>query len=175
MPSVKKALNNCPNCRGLMLDFDGIKQYKCKHCGWEFYQNTAAAVAAILEFEGKIIAVRRNREPGIGMLDFPGGFVDPDETLEEAVIREIREELAIEISQLRYLVSSPNRYVYKNIEYTTCDCIFTGILKSTHIKPETAEISEILFLDPWEINPEDFAFESMKKGLSAFLKKLSKA
>ena len=55
------------------------------------------------------------------MLDLPGGFVDENERLEEALQREVKEELGISIDNWKYLTSQANRYLYKGIAYPTCD------------------------------------------------------
>lgn len=53
--------------------------------------------AAIIQKEDKIFATRRGYGKFKGMWEFPGGKVEPGETPEEAVVREIREELETEI------------------------------------------------------------------------------
>ncbi len=160
----------CPSCKSDTINFDGIKRFLCPQCGWEFYQNTAAAVAGILEFNGEVLSVVRNQEPGKGMLDFPGGFVDPLETAEEALIREIKEELSIELSSLEYLCSFPNLYSYKGIEYSTCDIFFSARLPHKDFLIEKSEIADIRWNSIENLKPEDFSFGSMKKAI-AFLKK----
>lgn len=159
----------CPECAYRTVVFDNIKRYHCKRCGWDFFQNPAAAVAALLEWQGKIVAVRRNRNPAKGMLDFPGGFVDPDESLEEALKRELQEELKIEVSKLDYLCSAPNTYRFKGITYATCDSFFIGKLPHLNFAIEPTEISEILFLNDNEIKPETFAFPSLRKAIQTYL------
>lgn len=59
-------------------------------------------VAAIIHREGKILATQRGHGEFAGGWEFPGGKIEPGETAEEAVIREIREELGatIEVESL---------------------------------------------------------------------------
>ena len=54
-------------------------------------------VAAIIQKENKILATKRGYGEFINMWEFPGGKIEPGETKEEALIREIKEELNIEI------------------------------------------------------------------------------
>jgi 8-oxo-dGTP diphosphatase len=55
-------------------------------------------VTALIEKEGKILIARRKKEDSLkGKWEFPGGKVEEDETPEEALKREIREELGIEV------------------------------------------------------------------------------
>jgi 8-oxo-dGTP diphosphatase len=55
------------------------------------------AVSAAIFRDGKVLIVRRGRAPAKGLYTLPGGGVELGETLEQAVIREIREETALEI------------------------------------------------------------------------------
>jgi len=55
------------------------------------------AVSAAIFRDGKVLIVRRARPPAHGLYTLPGGGVELGETLEEAVIREVREETALEV------------------------------------------------------------------------------
>lgn len=56
------------------------------------------AVSAAIVRDGKVLVMRRAREPAHGLFTLPGGRVEPGETVHEAVTREIREETALEIA-----------------------------------------------------------------------------
>ena len=58
---------------------------------------TIEVVAAIIHHEGKILATQRGYGEHKGMWEFPGGKMEPGETEEEAIVREIREELNVGI------------------------------------------------------------------------------
>jgi 8-oxo-dGTP diphosphatase len=55
------------------------------------------AVSAAIFRDGRVLIVRRARPPAHGLYTLPGGGVELGETLEEAVIREVREETALEV------------------------------------------------------------------------------
>lgn len=63
---------------------------------------TVKVVAAIIRHEGKILATQRGYGDLEGGWEFPGGKVEPGETPEQAIVREIREELTAEIAVDRY-------------------------------------------------------------------------
>jgi 8-oxo-dGTP diphosphatase len=58
------------------------------------------AVSAAIFRDGRVLIVRRGRPPAYGLYTLPGGVVELGETLEEAIIREVREETGLEIAPL---------------------------------------------------------------------------
>ncbi|MCX6309703.1 MAG: NUDIX domain-containing protein, partial [Bacteroidia bacterium] len=56
----------------------------------------------------------------------PGGFVDLDESAEEALVREIKEELNLELTDIRFFQSIPNLYEYSGMVIHTLDLLFTA-------------------------------------------------
>jgi ADP-ribose pyrophosphatase YjhB (NUDIX family) len=58
------------------------------------------AVSAAIIRDGKVLIVRRARPPARGVFTLPGGGVEAGETLQEAVIREVREETALEVAPI---------------------------------------------------------------------------
>lgn len=66
---------------------------------------TINVVAALIVHDGKIFATQRGYGEWRGWWEFPGGKKEPGETPEEALVREIREELATEISVDRYVTT----------------------------------------------------------------------
>ena len=163
-----ETFNFCPACGAGDIVFDGTKKFSCRDCSFTYYHNVAAAVAAILEYDKKIILIQRAKEPGKGKLDLPGGFVDPKESIEEAVIREIKEELNIDITEPKYLGSYPNVYKYEGVVYHTCDLFFYSKIKALPADFNRTEIEDLLLINPLEIPNERIAFESVKKGLGIF-------
>jgi len=68
-------------------------------------------VDAIIPYQGKIVVIRRRNEPFKGYYALPGGIVEYGETVEEAVLREVKEEtgLDVEIHKLVGVYSDPGR------------------------------------------------------------------
>jgi 8-oxo-dGTP diphosphatase len=60
-------------------------------------QRPYLAVSAAIIRDGKVLVVRRARQPALGVYTLPGGAVETGETLMQAVTREVREETALDI------------------------------------------------------------------------------
>ena len=163
--TVMRIFNYCPSCGAGDIFFDGVKKLKCKECSFTFYHNVAASVGAILRYNENIVLLKRSKEPGKGKLDLPGGFVDPKESAEEALKREIKEELEINIGTLKYLGSYPNVYKYKGVLYYTCDMFFYSRIDTPPTNFNKTEIEELLLMNPSEVPADEIAFESTKIGL----------
>src|SRR5680860_1144189 len=120
------ALKYCPKCGSSEFNKSGERSLKCNKCSFHYYINTAAAVAAlVVDNIGKLMLVTRGVEPNYGKLDLPGGFVDPGETLENALQRELFEELGLKINSFEYIGSAPNEYIYSEFSVFTLDMAFT--------------------------------------------------
>lgn len=81
-------------------------------------------VAAIIQKENKILATKRGCGEFINMWEFPGGKIEPGETKEEALIREIKEELNIEINVDKFAIDI--EYQYPNF-YLFMSCFMCSI------------------------------------------------
>ncbi len=158
----------CPHCNSIKISDVGGNSMLCHECGYEYYQNAASAVAGIIEYDNQILVCKRNREPKIGMLDLPGGFVDFEESLEQALKREVKEELNLEIFDLVYFTSQPNIYKYKNVTYFTCDVFFRCKVNSLDNLKISSEISELLLIKITELDLNKFAFSSFHQVLEKY-------
>lgn len=160
----------CPKCGSKYLTFNGEKVLSCSACGLKYYINPAPAVAVILEYpDGKIVLSRRKHEPKKGTLDLPGGFVEIHERIEDAVTREIFEELRITVTRMSYIGSFPNEYVYKGVSYYTCDMAFVcPIPDGTELYPSD-DVSEALILMPIDIDYQQISFPSITNILRLYL------
>jgi NAD+ diphosphatase len=163
-----KIFNYCPACGSGDISFGDMKQIVCRDCSFTYYHNVAAAVAAILQYDKKIVLIERAKDPGKGKLDLPGGFVDPKESAEEAVKREIKEELRIDVREPGYLGSYPNIYKYEGVIYHTCDLFFYCKIDALPTDFDKTEIEELILINPFEIPDDKIAFESVKMGLGIF-------
>ena len=158
--------NHCPSCSSTHFDYNNNLKFHCHDCDFVLYHNIAAAVALVFTFDNKILFTVRNVDPDKGKLDLPGGFIDPNETAEEAACREIEEELGFEInpSDLRYVTTTPNDYLYKNVAYRTLDIFYECKLSSDTIAVKAKdEIQDLVWLKRNEIVLDAIGFVSIRK------------
>lgn len=171
-----KNLKFCPKCGEKTLFWSEEKKWNCRLCNFVLYHNCAAAVAVMITCGDEIMLTRRNQNPAKGKLDLAGGFTDPNESAEHTCIRELKEELGIDIKKenLKFLMSLPNVYPYKGIDYYTLDLFFEyPIGEKFEMSLEKTEISEIVWLKKTEIKIQDIAFESQKVFFSKWLNSFS--
>jgi ADP-ribose pyrophosphatase YjhB (NUDIX family) len=99
-------LNNtyhfCPRC-GITWDTPEAtsrinNHISCTNCEFILYQDPKVAVCVIIEINGKIVMIKRRLPTEKGDWAIPGGFVDAGESVETAAIREVKEEILIDIT-----------------------------------------------------------------------------
>ncbi len=164
-----KILKYCPKCGSEHFKRSGDKSLKCRNCGFHMFFNSSAAVAAlVVDKEGKLMLVTRGVEPDYGKLDLPGGFVDPGETAEHAIERELKEELNLLVSSLEYLGSAPNEYIFSGFSVFTLDMAFKIKAKSLQNLKPMDDILSYKFYSEEEINYADIPAPSIKKFVKDF-------
>lgn len=177
--------NFCPSCASKKINFEDGKVFRCPDCGFVYYHNIAAATGCLISVpsaEGeRLVFTVRGKDPGKGLMDMPGGFVDAGEGALEGLYRELQEEIgwtppvpdgAKLTDVFKLYASFSNVYKYKGIDYNTCDLYFSVCapgLTQDDLCLEKGEIAEVRFLKPEQINIDQFAFESTKRAVKVYL------
>ena len=115
---------------------------------------TIEIVAAVIFREGKVLCVQRteHEKEYISLKwEFPGGKVEVGESREEALVREIEEELVVEIHQLQYLTTVEHSYPDFNLTMHAYTCA----LKDGEV--ELREHKELKWLEVEELDQLDWA------------------
>ncbi|GHT79415.1 hypothetical protein FACS1894130_08050 [Spirochaetia bacterium] len=167
----------CPSCASPNIQFQRNRKFFCPDCGFVYYHNTAAATGCIISTGETIVLLVRGKDPAIGKLDLPGGFVDPAEGALEGLRRECREELGwdpetIPGAEFSLFASFPNVYPYKGIAYNTCDMFFTITapgLSEKDLHLEAGEIAGVRFVRPGDVNFDELAFDSTRRAVKAYI------
>ncbi len=141
---------------------------QCPKCQYEIeiYQNPISTVDIIIEIESKGIILIKRKNPPYGWA-IPGGFVDYGESLEEAALREAKEETDLDVERLRqfHTYSDPQRdprhhsisTVYVAIgrgkPRAKDDAIEIGIFTESSLPPEIAFDHRLILSDYFKNQP----------------------
>ncbi len=91
----------CPVCGGELdkriLKKGEPKRLICKKCGFIFYLDPKVATIVLIPKDEKVLLLKRAISPGKGLWVMPGGFVDRFERVEDAAIREVKEEVGLDV------------------------------------------------------------------------------
>ncbi|WP_204150977.1 NUDIX domain-containing protein [Leptolyngbya sp. CCY15150] len=159
----------CPACGQPTFASNSPKSYHCSSCEFVLFLNPSAAVAVIVECDRHLLMAVRGAAPGQGMLDLPGGFVDPQETAEQALARELQEELGLTGVQPQYFASFPNIYPYRGIVYQTTDLIYTLALSDRPYLEAADDVAQVVWIHRDELVMDKIAFSSIRQAVGAYL------
>lgn len=95
----EKYYRYCPQCKQSLKQklFDGRERLHCPKCDFIFWNNPKPVVSIILHKQGKALMLQRAKEPLKNYWCLPGGYINYEETPEQAIIRETKEELGVNI------------------------------------------------------------------------------
>ncbi len=157
----------CPQCGGelakRLLKPGEPERLVCRACGFVFYIDPKLATIAVVPLDGGVVMVRRGIDPGYGLWVVPGGFVDVGERVEEAVVRETREETRLQVRVLRLL----NVYSYQDSP-TVVVAYLTEYLSGDLTAGD--ESLEARVFTPEQIPWDDIPFRSTKAALTDYLR-----
>jgi len=129
----------------------------------EYAGHPMVGVGGIVLNEGKVLLVKRGKQPGYGKWSIPGGMVELGETLSEAIKREVLEECGIEI-ELADVVAVLERVIRREDEkvryhYVLVD--FLGYWKDGDLQP-ASDILEARWADPAEMETLEMTERTQK-------------
>ncbi|MBA3028918.1 MAG: NUDIX domain-containing protein [Desulfobacteraceae bacterium] len=170
-PTNNHPFQFCPDCGQKNPDFHADRSISCKTCGFRYFLNTAATVAALIEDKnGALLLCSRAEEPGKGLLDLPGGFIEFNETAEEAVRREVKEELNLDIEDLVYMGSMPGNYVYNGWRYEILNMIFHCRVNNFRRIKANSDVADYRFVDKGKLDLSEIGLESIRSILKKYYK-----
>ncbi len=168
MIKQRDTYNFCTKCRAELKGDDNFKI--CTNCHKHYYFNARPTVTIVLtNSKNEILLTKRAREPFKDWWDIPGGFVDEDESLEQAIARELEEELNFRPISLTYLTSFADNYPYRNELVSIVVAAFKGKLPLSAQIIVSDEIAEYKFVAKKSIEFDKIAFEKQREFLRNYL------
>ena len=108
-------------------------------------------VAAIIRRDNKILITQRHGHVHLpGLWEFPGGKVEPQESFEAALLREIREELGVSISVGEVFFSIEHDYPTKSVRLHFFNC---SIIQG---EPQALDVADLRWVSPDELSQFEF-------------------
>ncbi|MEQ9208650.1 MAG: NUDIX domain-containing protein [Pseudomonadales bacterium] len=158
----------CPGCGNPQSETafnEEAQKFQCPDCEFVLYRNTAATSSMILRCGEEFLFSVRANEPSRGLLDFPGGFVDPGESIEEAFVREMDEEIGWCPEDFQYAFSSPNIYLYQGLAYHTSDVFYYAEVSEKPDVKAADDVADLRWIQLSDIKDEELAFASMRHAI----------
>jgi NAD+ diphosphatase len=125
----------CGRCGTPTRDRSGERAKQCPSCGHIAYPRVSPAMMALITRGNELLLARAHRFPS-GMYSALAGFVEPGETIEDCIAREVREEVGVEVDNLRYFASQSWAFPHSLM------IAFTAEYAGGEIRCEDAEIAE---------------------------------
>jgi 8-oxo-dGTP diphosphatase len=115
-------------------------------------RHTVLVAAAVLERDGKVLAARRKKGSHLeGHWEFPGGKIEPDESPEECLVRELAEEIGVRVRSRGILEVVFHRYPEKNVLLLFYRCDLLGG------EPRAIECDEVRWVASEDLTSLDWA------------------
>ena len=152
----------CP-ADGTELEAKGgeSKDAACPTCGRSWYRSSAPAVGAAIMDGERVLVTVRGIEPEKGRMDLPGGFVEVGEHPREALAREAREELGVEVEVEEGPMLLAVHTYGAGGEYVLAIGYRVRIVSG---EPSPADdVAEIRWVPKGEVETLDFAWEHDRK------------
>lgn len=153
----------CGRCGSPTRTFRGGWGRRCAGCGLEHFPRVDPVVIMLAEHDGRVLLGRQPQYPP-GRYSALAGFIEPGESIEEAVARELGEEAGIQVSGVRYVASQPWPFPGQLMIACTADAASDSITLDRNeledaIWASRAEVSAALAGDPAAsfIAPPSFA------------------
>ncbi|NNF99582.1 MAG: NUDIX domain-containing protein [Desulfobacteraceae bacterium] len=160
-----KTKTNCPYCGATLTTrfTEGRDRRYCDQCRTPIYENPIPATClVVVDSDDRVLLVKRGVEPKIGMWCLPGGFMELDETPENAAFRELSEETGLSAANAKLLgvTSMPND------QYHTVLMIGYLVTKYRGLPAAGDDATDLAFFDSDDL-PE-VAFQSHKEFIEAY-------
>ena len=154
----------CGRCGTANEHAENERAQTCPACGLMCFPRLSPAIIVRIERGDQILLARNHRFPA-GLYSVLAGFVEPGETLEECVVREVREEVGIEVEDICYFASQP--WPFPN----SLMLGFTARHKKGEIKVDASELAEADWYNPNELPDLPLPLSIARRLIDDYLRK----
>jgi NAD+ diphosphatase len=126
----------CGRCGHPTRDKPGERAKECERCGYVAYPRISPAMMVLVTRGHELLLARANRFPG-AMYSALAGFVEPGETIEDCVHREVHEEVGIDVDDLRYFASQSWSFPHSLM------IAYTARYAGGELRPDPGEIADV--------------------------------
>jgi ADP-ribose pyrophosphatase YjhB (NUDIX family) len=146
---------------------DHRERHVCTKCRFVHYLDPKVACGTIAEQDGKFALIQRNIDPRKGFWSFPCGFMEIDETTEQAAVRETREETGLDV-ELSGLLGT---YSYADSFYggAIVVVVYRARVRGGSLRPDD-DVCDARMIAPGEIPWDALAFQSSHAALRDWLR-----
>ncbi|HEX2932752.1 MAG TPA: NUDIX hydrolase [Candidatus Binatia bacterium] len=157
----------CPKCGGglerQIIKLNEPKRLVCVGCSFIFYQDPKVVAGTVFTLNGGIVLLRRGVEPSIDKWVFPGGYVDRGESVQDAAIRETKEESQLDVKL------GPLLNVYSYPGSPNVIVVYTADVVGGELAAADESTEARIFL-PKEVPWHDLAFDSTRDALNDYIR-----
>ena len=141
----------CPLCATALIEREvaHVRRAVCPACNFIQFPSPKVVVVVVVQHRDKLLLGKRNIEPGKGLWNFCGGYIELGETVEEAAIREVKEESTLDV-ELEQLVGIYSEGGGSHIVIAYQTSILTH--QVSRVAAQQEELSELAFF-AWEALP----------------------
>ena len=142
---------------------DNLPRFICEHCDIVHYQNPKLVVGCLPVYKEQVLLCKRAIEPSYGLWTLPAGFMENQESLEEAALRESREEANanLDIEDIYSVISLPHiNQIYVLYRANLLDLDFYAGIESLDVQ----------LFDEEDIPWDQLAFKTIERTLKQFFK-----
>lgn len=136
----------CGSCGGALQPLSGERAMACPSCELQHYPRLSPSIIVLISRGDELLLARSPRfAPGV--YSTLAGFVEPGESIEECVRREVREEVALEVGNLRYIASQNWPFPHSLMLGFHADYL------AGEIVPQPEEIEDARWFAPGQLPP----------------------
>ena len=157
-------MNFCRRCSSpLTLVKDHI--YTCTNGHSIFANASPASCLWVVNDKNEVLVAVRERDPGLGLLDAPGGFNDGAETTEHALAREMEEEVGLKPSDYtepQFLMTALDSYEYAGEKIDVLsNTYWARLIGHPTITPQD-DVAEAAFIAINDVDPDNIYFNAVR-------------